>query len=213
MREGRRLTPGRSRPCAKGRRAGVRTAALRHGVAGRRQALILGAALLVLLPVEPQFAPAGRHRRIHDPGRADAWLTTFGAAALPYAGFPLLRYGVEYLMLAAAAVSVNAFAGWRPREGWAAGGCFAAAFVVLLATLLSGGRFDGGDVLARRRRHDPPDGLWRSGPAADGAHRAGPGDPGPGAAACGPWPPSSSTCSCFRPRPASCFRPPSWRRR
>lgn len=105
------------------------------------QAMILGAALLVLLPVN-------RNSRLQVATGvfmilvgADAWLTTFGADALPYAGFPLLRYGVEYLMLAAAAVSVNAFAGWRPREAWAAGGCFAVAFVVLVTTLLSGGRF------------------------------------------------------------------------
>lgn len=105
------------------------------------QAMILGAALLVLLPVN-------RNSRLQIATGvfmllvgADAWLTAFGADALPYVGFPLLRYGVEYLMLAAAAVSVNAFAGWRPREAWAAGGCFAAAFVVLVTTLLSGGRF------------------------------------------------------------------------
>ena len=106
------------------------------------QAMILGVALLVLLPVN-------RNSRLQVATGvfmilvgADAWLTTFGAAALPFAGFPLLRYGVEYLMLAAAAVSVNAFAGWRPREAAAAGAAFAVAFVVLLATLLSGGRFD-----------------------------------------------------------------------
>ncbi|MBU1375926.1 MAG: hypothetical protein KKE02_15645 [Alphaproteobacteria bacterium] len=106
------------------------------------QAMILGAALLVLLPVN-------RNSRLQVATGvfmilvgADAWLTAFGAAALPYAGFPLLRYGVEYLMLAAAAVSVNAFAGWRPREAWAAGAGFAVAFAVLVATLLAGGRFD-----------------------------------------------------------------------
>lgn len=106
------------------------------------QAVILGAALLVLLPVNRNSRLQAATGVFMILVGADAWLTTFGAAALPFAAFPLLRYGVEYLMLAAAAVSVNAFAGWRPREAWAAGGGFAAAFVVLLSTLASGGRFD-----------------------------------------------------------------------
>lgn len=104
--------------------------------------LMMGAALLVLLPVN-------RFSRLQTVTGlflilvgADAWLTTFGASSLPFAGFPLLRYGVEYLMLAAAAVSVNAFAGWRAREAWAAGACFAAAFAILTWTQLSGGRFE-----------------------------------------------------------------------
>ncbi|WP_296599779.1 hypothetical protein, partial [Phenylobacterium sp.] len=106
------------------------------------QAVILGAALLVLLPVNRDSRLQAATGVFMILVGADAWLTTFGAEALPGAGFPLLRYGVEYLMLAAAAVSVNAFAGWRPREAWAAGGCFGAAFAVLVATRLSGGRFD-----------------------------------------------------------------------
>lgn len=104
--------------------------------------LMMGAALLVLLPVN-------RFSRLQTVTGlflilvgADAWLTTFGASSLPFAWFPLLRYGVEYLMLAAAAVSVNAFAGWRAREAWAAGACFAAAFSILVWTHLSGGRFE-----------------------------------------------------------------------
>jgi len=106
------------------------------------QAMILGIALLVLLPVNRNSrlqAATGVFMLLVG---ADAWLTTFGAATLPFTGFPLLRYGVEYLMLAAAGVSVNAFAGWRPREAAAAGAAFAVAFVALVGTLLSGGRFD-----------------------------------------------------------------------
>jgi len=106
------------------------------------QAMILGVALLVLLPVNRNSRLQAATGVFMILVGADAWLTAFGAEALPYSGFPLLRYGVEYLMLAAAAVSVNAFAGWRPREGWAAGVCVAIAVVVLLATFLVGGRFD-----------------------------------------------------------------------
>lgn len=104
--------------------------------------LMMGAALLVLLPVN-------RYSRLQTVTGlllllvgVDAWLTTFGAASLPFGWFPLLRYGVEYLMLAAAAVSVNAFAGWRAHEAWAAGVCFAVAFAIVAWTLLSGGRFE-----------------------------------------------------------------------
>lgn len=106
------------------------------------QAMILGAALLVLLPVNRNSRLQAATGVFMILVGADAWLTTFGAAALPFAGFPLLRYGVEYLMLAAAAVSVNAFAGWRPKEAWAAAVGFAGAFAVLVATAVSGGRFD-----------------------------------------------------------------------
>ncbi|MBS0333630.1 MAG: hypothetical protein JSS35_12755 [Proteobacteria bacterium] len=106
------------------------------------QALVLGLSLLILLPVNHASrlqAATGVFMLLVG---ADAWLTAFGADALPFAGFPLLRYGVEYLMLAAAAVSVNAFAGWRAREAWAAVGCFAIAFAALVATQLSSRRFD-----------------------------------------------------------------------
>jgi signal transduction histidine kinase len=99
---------------------------------------ILGAALLVLLPIS-------RFSRLQTitglfmlSVSADAWLTAFGAAELPYAWFPLLRYGVEYLMLAAVALTVNAFAGWRPREARIAGLCFVAAFAVVIAATLTG---------------------------------------------------------------------------
>lgn len=102
------------------------------------QAMILGVALLVLLPVNLNSRLQAATGVFMILVGADAWLTTFGAAALPFAGFPLLRYGVEYLMLAAAAVSVNAFAGWRPREAWAAGGCFALAFAVVTGAVLTG---------------------------------------------------------------------------
>lgn len=37
---------------------------------------------------------------------------------------------------------MNAFAGWRAQEAWAAGACFAAAFAILAWTQLSGGRFE-----------------------------------------------------------------------
>jgi len=102
------------------------------------QAVILGVALLVLLPVNRNSRLQAATGVFMILVGADAWLTTFGAAALPFAGFPLLRYGVEYLMLAAAAVSVNAFAGWRPREAWAAGAGFAVAFAVVVGAVLTG---------------------------------------------------------------------------
>jgi signal transduction histidine kinase len=96
---------------------------------------LLGLALLVLLPIS-------RFSRLQTITglfmilvSADAWLTAFGAEALPYAWFPLLRYGVEYLMLTAVALTVNAFAGWRPRAARIAVACFAVAFAVLIATM------------------------------------------------------------------------------
>lgn len=105
-------------------------------------ALVLGAALLILLPVN-------RFSRLQTITGlflvlvgADAWLTAFGADSLPYAWFPLLRYGVQYLMLTFGTLAVNAFAGWRAREAGAAGACCAVVFVILLGTMLVGGRFD-----------------------------------------------------------------------
>jgi signal transduction histidine kinase len=106
------------------------------------QAMVLGVALLVLLPVNLNSRLQAATGVFMVLVGADAWLTTFGAAALPFPGFPLLRYGVEYLMLAAAGVSVNAFAGWRPREAWAAGGCFALALAAVLGAMLMGVRVE-----------------------------------------------------------------------
>lgn len=101
-------------------------------------ALVLGAALLVLLPIS-------RFSRLQTLTGlflilvgADAWFTAFGAAAIPYAWFPLLRYSVEYLMLTAAALTVNAFAGWRPRAAWIAGACYACAFAMLAGFMAAG---------------------------------------------------------------------------
>jgi signal transduction histidine kinase len=98
--------------------------------------LMMGSALLVLLPVN-------RFSRLQSVTGLllilvgiDAWLTTFGAENLPYDWFPLLRYATEYLMLTAAALAVNAFAGWRPREARVAGACFAVVFAVLTGTMI-----------------------------------------------------------------------------
>ncbi|MEW5685478.1 MAG: ATP-binding protein [Pseudomonadota bacterium] len=100
---------------------------------------LLGLALLVLLPIS-------RFSRLQTITglfmilvSADAWLTAFGAETLPHAWFPLLRYGVEYLMLTAVALTVNAFAGWRPRAARIAVACFAVALAVLIATMAAGG--------------------------------------------------------------------------
>lgn len=97
---------------------------------------LLGVALLVLLPLS-------RFSRLQTVTglfmilvSADAWLTAFGAEALPYAWFPLLRYGVEYLMLAMVALTVNAFAGWQPRAAGITLGCFATGFAILIAVML-----------------------------------------------------------------------------
>lgn len=103
--------------------------------------LMMGAALLVLLPVN-------RFSRLQSVTglflisvSVDAWLTTFGAESLPYVWFPLLRYGTEYLMLTLAALSVNAFAGWRAREAGMAGACFVVVFAVLIGTWIRQGDF------------------------------------------------------------------------
>ncbi|MBN8819012.1 MAG: hypothetical protein J0I80_09895 [Sphingomonas sp.] len=100
---------------------------------------LLGLALLVLLPLS-------RFSRLQTITglfmilvSADAWFTAFGADALPYAWFPLLRYGVEYLMLAMVALTVNAFAGWQPRAARIALACFALAFGILVAAMAVGG--------------------------------------------------------------------------
>ncbi|MES2056931.1 MAG: ATP-binding protein [Pseudomonadota bacterium] len=103
--------------------------------------LMMGAALLVLLPVN-------RFSRLQCVTGLllilvgiDAWLTTFGVENLSYAWFPLLRYGTEYLMLTVAALAVNAFADWRPREAWATCGCFIVTFAILLVTMIAGADF------------------------------------------------------------------------
>lgn len=100
---------------------------------------LLGIALLVLLPLS-------RFSRLQTITglfmilvSADAWFTAFGADVLPYAWFPLLRYSVEYLMLAMVALTVNAFAGWRPRAARSALVCFAIAVVILTAAMLARG--------------------------------------------------------------------------
>ncbi|MDR0779164.1 MAG: hypothetical protein LBF16_00495 [Pseudomonadales bacterium] len=99
---------------------------------------LIGIALLMLLPLS-------RFARLHTITglfmmltAADAWLTAFGADALPYGGFPLLRYGVEYLMFAALALTLNAFAGWRPWEARGALACFVCAFAAVIAALWAG---------------------------------------------------------------------------
>jgi len=104
-------------------------------------ALVVGAAFLVLLPIS-RFSRlqtmTGVFLILVAP---DAWLTSFGALELPYAWYPLLRYGVEFLLLTAMSMMVNAFAGWRAREAWAAGACYAVALSILIGTFLTGGDF------------------------------------------------------------------------
>ena len=103
--------------------------------------LMMGAALLVLLPVNRFSRLQGITGLLLILVGIDAWLTTFGAESLPYVWFPLLRYGTEYLMLTMAALSVNAFVDWRPREAWAACGCFIVVFAILLGTMIAGASF------------------------------------------------------------------------
>lgn len=100
---------------------------------------LLGLALLVLLPLS-------RFSRLQTITglfmilvSTDAWLTAFGADALPYAWFPLLRYGVEYMMLTGVALTVNAFAGWRPRAARIAIVCCAIGIAALIAAMLARG--------------------------------------------------------------------------
>lgn len=101
-------------------------------------ALVLGAALLVLLPVSRMSRLQAVTGAFLVLVGADAWLTAFGAAVLPYAWFPLLRFSVEYLMLTLAGIAVNAFAGWRPREAAMAWICCAVFLAGLLAATLLG---------------------------------------------------------------------------
>ncbi len=103
--------------------------------------IMMGAALIVLLPVNRFSRLQGITGVLLILVGVDAWLTTFGAESLPYVWFPILRYGAEYLMLTAAALAVNAFADWRPREAWAACGCFIMIFALLLATMIAGASF------------------------------------------------------------------------
>ncbi|MBL8657746.1 MAG: hypothetical protein JNJ92_10395 [Altererythrobacter sp.] len=98
-------------------------------------AVVTGAALLLLLPVNRTSRLQGVTGLFQISVGADAWLTTFGAENLPYSWFPLLRFGTEYLMLAGAALAVNAFARWRAGEARVAGVCFGIAFAVLLAAM------------------------------------------------------------------------------
>jgi signal transduction histidine kinase len=100
--------------------------------------VILGAALLVLLPIS-RFSRAQLISGVFlILVGADAWLTAFGAAALPYVWFPLLRYGTQYSMLTGMALMVNAFAGWSVREARAAEACCAALFSVVVVAVFSG---------------------------------------------------------------------------
>ncbi|WP_261300087.1 sensor histidine kinase [Sphingomonas alpina] len=103
--------------------------------------IMMGAALLVLLPVNRFSRLQGITGLLLILVGVDAWLTTFGALSLPYGWFPLLRYGTEYLMLTMAALAVNGFVDWRPREAWAACGCFIVVFTILLGTMIAGASF------------------------------------------------------------------------
>jgi signal transduction histidine kinase len=100
--------------------------------------VVMGAALLVLLPIS-------RFSRVHlimgvflILVGADAWLTAFGAAAFPQAWFPILRYGVQYPMLTGLALVANAFAGWRTREALAAFASCCLIMLVVVGAVLSG---------------------------------------------------------------------------
>ncbi|MCW6528678.1 ATP-binding protein [Sphingomonas sp. MMSM20] len=101
-------------------------------------AMVTGTALLVLLPVNRMSRLQTVTGLFQILVGADAWLTTFGAASLPYRWFPLLRFGTEYLMLTGAALAVNAFAGWRASEARMVVACFVAAFAALLAAMALG---------------------------------------------------------------------------
>jgi len=101
--------------------------------------LVVGAALLVLLPIS-RFSRlqtvTGIFLILVAP---DAWLTSFGALELPYAWFLLLFYGVKFLLLTSMSMMVNAFAGWHVREAWATSAGYAVALAILIGTLLTGG--------------------------------------------------------------------------
>ncbi|MDR2875824.1 MAG: hypothetical protein LBV44_07860 [Methylobacillus sp.] len=105
---------------------------------GIAAALVLGIGLIVLLPIS-------RFSRLQTVTglflillSADLWLTVFGQSTVYGLWFPLLRYGIEYPMLTSMALTINAFAGWRPREAWVAGACCALIFGVLIVTALTG---------------------------------------------------------------------------
>jgi len=104
-------------------------------------AAVVGAALLILLPIS-RFSRlqtvTGIFLIILAP---EAWLTTFSATKLPYVWFPVLRHGAEFLVYTWLSLMVNAFAGWRVREAWAAGAYFVFALATLIGTLLTGGDF------------------------------------------------------------------------
>ena len=104
-------------------------------------AAVVGVALLILLPIS-RFSRlqtvTGIFLIILAP---EAWLTAFGATELPYVWFPVLRHGAEFLVYTWLSLMVNAFAGWRTREAWAAGAYFVFALAMLIETLLTGGDF------------------------------------------------------------------------
>jgi len=114
-------------------------------------AAVVGVALLILLPIS-RFSRlqtvAGIFLIILAP---EAWLTAFGTPELPnawpHAWFPVLRHGAEFLVYTWLSLMVNAFAGWRAREAWAAGAYFVFALAMLIGTLLTGGAFTGKVVL------------------------------------------------------------------
>ena len=108
-------------------------------------AAVVGAALLVLLPISRYSrlqAVTGIFLIFLAP---EAWLTAFGTPALPNAWpnawFPVLRHGAEYLVYMWLSLMVNAFAGWRIREAWAAVACLVFALAVLFGILVAGGDF------------------------------------------------------------------------
>lgn len=100
-------------------------------------AVVTGAALLMLLPVNRTSRLQAVTGLFQILVGADAWLTTFGAESLPYDWFPLLRFGTD-LMLTGAALAVNAFAGWHAGEARVAGACFGVTFALLLGTMATG---------------------------------------------------------------------------
>ncbi|MDR2858136.1 MAG: hypothetical protein LBV50_09850 [Novosphingobium sp.] len=127
-------------PLERMHRAAGRERFLRFDIASLTVAVMatMGAALLVLLPIS-RFSRlqmiTGLFMIVVS---ADVWLTNFGAMNLPYAWFPLLRYGVQYLDLTMMALTVNAFAGWCAREARWAGAAYGTAFAVLAAAMMPG---------------------------------------------------------------------------
>jgi len=102
-------------------------------------AAVVGVALLLLLPVS-RFsrlqAITGVFLLIV---AVETWLSGFGAARLTQPWFPVLRYGVEFLVCFWLLLMMNAFAGWRGREAVAVAACFLAALATLLVTFLRHG--------------------------------------------------------------------------